>query len=100
MKLTVLTTTQGTLPTMKVTLSWLIVWRPSADLSAQWDAAQKDAENRFRVLEFQKVGRTIQNPLGSVDLWTVTEKVVIRFDICTQFCPVRKCVARGRGSEG
>jgi len=100
MKLTIQTTIQRTLPTMKVTLSWLVVQRPSADVTAQWDAARRYAKDRFRALECRKVGKTKQNPLGSADFWTVTDEVVFGFAICAWFHSAWKSGARRTSREG
>ena len=67
---------------------------------AQWDAAQRHAEDRLRALECRNVGTTKQNPLGSADFWTVTDEVVIGFAICALFRGVWKRGAKERSSKG
>jgi len=64
MKLTLYTTIQCTLLTMKVTSSWLLVWRPSADVMAWWDGARRHVKDRFYALDCWKVRRTQWNPFG------------------------------------
>jgi len=91
MNLNFWTPTHCTLPTMKVTLSLLVVRRLSADETTQDIAARRHSEEQFRALACGKVGRTKQNPTGSADLWSVTDKVVIRFPICARFHAAWKC---------
>ena len=85
---------------MKVSLSWLVVWRPSADVTAQWDAARRHAKDLFWVLEWQKVGTTKQNLLRSEDFWMVADEVVIGFAIHDWFRGTWKCGAKQRTCEG
>jgi len=99
MKLTIQETTHHTLPTMKVTSSRLGVLRPSANVTAQWDEARGHAEDWFQALECQKVWRTKQNPLGSADFWTVTDKVVFGLAICAGVYGQWKHAAKRRSGE-
>jgi len=85
---------------MEVTSSWLVVWRPSADVRAELDAAQRHAEDGFQSLEWRKVGRTKQNPWRSADFWMVTDEAVFGFAICARFHGAWKRGAKRRSSEG
>jgi len=85
---------------MKVTSSWLVVRRPSADVTAKWHGDRSHAEDRFQLLECRKVGRIKQNLWGSAAFWMVSDKVVFGLAICARFHGTLKRGAKRRSSEG
>jgi len=84
---------------MKVTLAWLIVRRPSADVMAKCNAACRHAEDRFWWSECWKGRWTKLNALRSADYWMVTKEIVYGCAMCAQFRGAWMCGATRWSSE-